>query len=157
MLGHRLGERGVVLAAEGVGLGERDVEDDGARLLRREPFNELGMHYARPGPAAGFALHAREALLVDVDEHDIGVRRELRRLRAHEAVEEPVLQRLQRVQCEELDAHEREHAEREQRERALHRALITSRSAWQRSMLASISSRLIDTLSTLTPSGISAA
>ena len=157
VLRDRLGERGVVLAPEAVGLGEGDVEHDRARLLRRETLQQLGVHDARPGPAPRIGLHARQAFFVDVDEHDVRVGRELRRLRAHEAVEQPVLEPPEHLHAEELGARERQRREGERGQHAAHRAAITSRRAWKRSTLASISSRLIDTLSTLMPSGMSRA
>ena len=100
MLGDGFGKRRVVLPAEAVGLGEGDVEHDRARLLRGEAFDQLGVHDARPRPASRLLLHARQALLVDVHQHDVRVRRELGGLRAHETVEQPVLERPQGVQGE---------------------------------------------------------
>src|SRR5258708_5184609 len=50
-------------------------------------------------------------------------------------------------------AETRKQLDRERDERAAHLPFKTSRKAWNRSMLASISSRLIETLSTFTPSG----
>ena len=117
VLGDGFGERRIVLAAKIVGLGERDIEDDGAGPLRRQAFHQLGMHDARPRPAPRVLFHAREALLVDVDEHDIGVGHELGGLHAHEPVEKAMLERPQGVQRKELERGEGQRGESERRQR----------------------------------------
>jgi hypothetical protein len=89
---------GVVLRAELVGLGEHDVEHHRARLLRRETVQQLGVHHARPGPASGLFLHRNQAVLVDVDQHDVRVGHESGRVRADHGVEQAVFQRLHPVQ-----------------------------------------------------------
>jgi len=151
----RFAERGVVLRAELVALDEHHVEHDGARLLRRETFEQIRVHDARPWPAPGIAfLHLHQAVLVDVDQHDVRVGGERRGLPLDHAVEQAVLERAQPLQREHLQREQRGHRRHHEREAALHRPSITSFSAWNRSTLASISSRLIDTLSTLMPSGM---
>ncbi len=66
---HRLGEGGVVFGAIDVGLVEQHVEGDGAGLLRGDGVDQLAVHRARPGPAAGQLVHGFEAALVDIDDH----------------------------------------------------------------------------------------
>ena len=109
---HRLDEGTVALRSEAVGLGEHDVEYDRPRPLRRQPLDQLAMHCAWPRPAAGAVLHAGEALLVDVDQHNVRVRREPRRVHAHVEIDQAVFQRLREVQPEDLRRRERERGER---------------------------------------------
>ena len=136
-----------------VGLGEKDVEHDCARVLRREAIEQLTVDDARPRETAGDLVEVGEALLVDVHQHDVGVRSQLGRVRTDHAVEQAVLERLHPVQEGELEREQGEHRYPYQRQAALHRPAMVSRSACRSSTLASISSRLMDTLSTFTPSG----
>ena len=110
MLRNGIRKCGVVLLPELVGLGEGDVEHDRERLLRRESLDELRVHDTRPRPASGFLLHPGEALLVYVDEDDVGIGGELHRLRAYEAVEQPVLERAKCMQNEKLERGECQHS-----------------------------------------------
>ena len=74
---------------------------------------------------------------------------------AGEGVEQPVLHRHERVQEEDLERRQRERGGGECGERVPHRfSASTSASAWNRSTEASISSLLMETLSTFTPSGM---
>ena len=153
-----LGEGAIALRAELVLLGEHQVEHHGAGLLRHQAGEQLRVHHARPGKAPGRVLHLGEAALVDVDDDDVRVGREARRVPFDERVEQAVLERLRRVQEQRLERGDGERGGGERGEQALHRgSASTSASAWNRSTEASSSSRLIDTLSTLTPSGISLA
>src|SRR3970282_2335725 len=112
----------------------------------------------RQGKAPGRILHTREGALVDVDDDDIRVGREARGVPSDEGVEQAVLERLQAVREKHFERREPERGGGEGSEEALHRrSASTPASAWNRSTDASISSRTMETLSTLTPSGISRA
>ncbi len=67
------------------GFGENDIETHGARLVAREPRDQLGVPAARPRPAS----ERLQAFLVDGDDRDV-VGRDVRRGAQGRVVEQPV-------------------------------------------------------------------
>jgi hypothetical protein len=72
---HAVREHRVVAGVVHVGFHEQHVQTDGARRLRGDAAQQLGMERAAPGPAAD----RREALLVDRDDDDVAGRRRCQR------------------------------------------------------------------------------
>ena len=61
-----------------IGLGEQHVVEHGLGAACRQVVDERGVHQPRPGPAADQRLHPLDAVIVDVDEDDVGTRRRRR-------------------------------------------------------------------------------
>ena len=74
-------EIGVAVRVVHVRVAEQDVEHHCLGLLLLDLLDELAQHLARPRPAPVVPGHRREAGLVDVHDHDVGIG-----LRHHEAI-----------------------------------------------------------------------
>src|SRR5712692_2093522 len=122
--GNGLGESRVVVGPKAVLFDERDVENDGARLLRREALHKHRMHHAGPLPAAGLLFHVREAFLVDVDQDDFRIGLEDGCLTADEFIEEPILEGAQNGEEKKLQAKYRKHCQADDRQGAVHASIL---------------------------------
>ena len=91
-------EGAVAVRAIRVRFREQDVEHHRARLLRLYPLQEFRVYRARPRPFAGRVVHAGETLLVDIDDDDVRIRLELRRMAANEEIGDPVFEAVEQVE-----------------------------------------------------------